>query len=72
MINFHTILSITHICMTFTLYLFYSECDHPNLCRFICGTIEVPDVAIVSEYCAKGSLNDVLLNEDVPLSYAFR
>ncbi|PKU44343.1 atrial natriuretic peptide receptor 1-like [Limosa lapponica baueri] len=48
------------------------ELDHPNLCKFIGGCIEVPNVAIVTEYCPKGSLRDVLLNEDVPLNWGFR
>ncbi|XP_056299219.1 atrial natriuretic peptide receptor 2-like [Pseudoliparis swirei] len=48
------------------------ELDHPNLCKFIGGCVEVPDVAIVTEYCPKGSLSDVLLNDDVPLNWGFR
>ncbi|KAM9827307.1 atrial natriuretic peptide receptor 1 [Neosynchiropus ocellatus] len=48
------------------------ELDHPNLCKFIGGCIEVPNVAIVTEYCPKGSLNDVLLNEEIPLNWGFR
>ncbi|CAJ1048421.1 atrial natriuretic peptide receptor 1-like [Xyrichtys novacula] len=48
------------------------ELDHPNLCKFIGGCIEVPNVAIVTEYCPKGSLNDVLLNEETPLNWGFR
>ncbi|XP_051788405.1 atrial natriuretic peptide receptor 2-like [Erpetoichthys calabaricus] len=48
------------------------ELDHPNLCKFIGGSIEVPNVAIVTEYCPKGSLTDVLLNEEVPLNWGFR
>ncbi|XP_026653806.1 atrial natriuretic peptide receptor 2 isoform X4 [Zonotrichia albicollis] len=47
------------------------ELDHPNLCKFIGGCIEVPNVAIVTEYCPKGSLSDVLLNEDIPLNWGF-
>ncbi|XP_009675076.2 atrial natriuretic peptide receptor 2 [Struthio camelus] len=48
------------------------ELDHPNLCKFIGGCIEVPNVAIVTEYCPKGSLSDVLLSEDIPLNWGFR
>uniref|UniRef100_A0ABM5FCS3 Guanylate cyclase n=1 Tax=Pogona vitticeps TaxID=103695 RepID=A0ABM5FCS3_9SAUR len=48
------------------------ELDHPNLCKFIGGCTEVPNIAIVTEYCPKGSLNDVLLNEDIPLNWGFR
>uniref|UniRef100_F6Y3Q3 Guanylate cyclase n=1 Tax=Monodelphis domestica TaxID=13616 RepID=F6Y3Q3_MONDO len=48
------------------------ELDHPNICKFIGGCIEVPNIAIVTEYCPKGSLNDVLLSEDIPLNWGFR
>ncbi|XP_031441391.1 atrial natriuretic peptide receptor 1-like [Clupea harengus] len=48
------------------------ELDHPNLCKFYGGCVEIPNVAIVTEYCPKGSLNDVLLNEDIPLNWGFR
>ncbi|KAF4078408.1 hypothetical protein AMELA_G00198840 [Ameiurus melas] len=48
------------------------ELDHPNLCKFFGGCVEVPNVAIVTEYCPKGSLNDVLLNEEIPLNWGFR
>ncbi|XP_024144591.1 atrial natriuretic peptide receptor 1 [Oryzias melastigma] len=48
------------------------ELDHPNLCKFIGGCIEVPNIAIITEYCPKGSLNDVLLNEEIPLNWGFR
>ncbi|XP_056588336.1 atrial natriuretic peptide receptor 1 [Triplophysa dalaica] len=48
------------------------ELDHPNLCKFFGGCVEVPNVAIVTEYCPKGSLNDVLLNDEIPLNWGFR
>lgn len=32
----------------------------------------MPNVAIVTEYCPKGSINDVLLNEEIPLNWGFR
>ncbi|XP_052776488.1 atrial natriuretic peptide receptor 1-like [Mya arenaria] len=48
------------------------ECDHANLCKFVGACIEVPHMSILSEYSAKGSLSDVLLNEEVPLNWAFR
>ncbi|XP_039199384.1 atrial natriuretic peptide receptor 2-like [Crotalus tigris] len=48
------------------------QLDHPNICRFIGGCIEVPNIAIITEYCPKGSLNDVLLNENIPLNWGFR
>lgn len=47
--------------------------DHPNLCKFIGATFNEPDsITVVSEYCPKGSLNDVLQNDDIPLNWGFR
>ena len=47
--------------------------DHPNLCKFIGATIkDVANPCIISEYCPKGSLNDVLQNDDIPLNWGFR
>ncbi|XP_077822120.1 uncharacterized protein LOC114672773 [Macaca mulatta] len=47
------------------------ELDHPNICRFTGGCIALPDVVIVMEYCPKGSLMDVLLNDDNSLNWGF-
>lgn len=58
---------IDNICVRY-----FRSMDHQNLCKFIGGCVEVPSVCILTEYCPKGSLSDVLLNEDVPLSWAFR
>lgn len=47
--------------------------DHPNLCKFIGATFnETDDISLISEYCPKGSLNDVLQNDDIPLNWGFR
>ncbi|XP_078075352.1 atrial natriuretic peptide receptor 2-like [Mustelus asterias] len=48
------------------------ELDHPNLCKFIGGSVEVPNITIITEYCPKGSLADVLFNDDIPLNWGFR
>ncbi|TNM87977.1 hypothetical protein fugu_006198 [Takifugu bimaculatus] len=50
----------------------HRQLDHPNLCKFIGGSIEVPYVSIITEYCPKGSLSDVLLNDDIPINWGFR
>lgn len=50
----------------------YRECDHVNLCKFVGACIEVPHMSILCEYSSKGSLSDVLWNEEVPLNWAFR
>ena len=55
------------------LLLSHRKLDHPNLCRFIGATVkETANFCIISEYCPKGSLNDVLQNDDVPLNWGFR
>lgn len=48
------------------------ECDNVNLCRFVGACIEIPNMCILTEYCPKGSLSDVILNEEIPLNWAFR
>ncbi|XP_061540159.1 LOW QUALITY PROTEIN: atrial natriuretic peptide receptor 2-like [Phycodurus eques] len=48
------------------------ELDHPNLCKFIGGSIEVLYVGIITEHCPKGSLSDVLLNDEIPINWGFR
>ena len=32
----------------------------------------MPNIAIISEYCPKGSLTDVLQNDEIPLNWNFR
>lgn len=51
---------------------YYRELDHPNLCKFIGASVEAPEIAILTEYCPKGSLNDVLQNDEIPLNWGFR
>lgn len=34
--------------------------------------MEAPKIAILTEYCPKGSLNDVLQNKEIHLSWGFR
>ena len=34
--------------------------------------MEAPEIAILTEYCPKGSLNDVLQNDEIPLNWGFR
>lgn len=53
-------------------YFVHRQLDHPNLCKFIGGSIEVPYVSVITEHCPKGSLSDVLLNDDIPINWGFR
>lgn len=47
---------------------FSRELGHPNICRFPGVCNEMPDVAVVTEYCPKQCLVGVLLNDDFPLN----
>ncbi|CAH8466314.1 unnamed protein product [Schistosoma mattheei] len=46
------------------------NCDH--ICRLIGVCLEVPHQCIVYEYCPKGSLQDVLENEQIKLDWMFK
>jgi len=46
--------------------------DHINVSRFVGIVAELDNFAIITEYCPKGSLSDVLLNDEVPLNWGFR
>lgn len=45
---------------------------HENTVRFLGACIECPTVLILTEYCSKGSLKDVLDNEAIHLDWNFR
>src|SRR5688572_11215447 len=47
------------------------ETSHENLVRFIGASIDEP-IAILSEFCAKGSLRDLLANTSLNLDWMFR
>jgi atrial natriuretic peptide receptor B len=48
------------------------QLDHPNVCRFIGASFKPDEVQLFYEFCPKGSLYDILKNENVPLNWAFR
>ncbi|CAL1291491.1 unnamed protein product [Larinioides sclopetarius] len=50
---------------------FMRDLRHDNLNPFIGACVDPPNICIVTEYCAKGSLKDVLENEDVKLDNMF-
>jgi atrial natriuretic peptide receptor A len=43
-----------------------------NLAKFMGIVTEIENFSIITEYCNKGSLNDVLLNDEIPLNWGFR
>ena len=44
---------------------------HDNLNAFIGACTEPPNICIITEYCTRGSLKDVLENDDVKLDNMF-
>ena len=48
------------------------DIKHPNLCAFIGAVIESPHVAVLNEVCGKGSLEDILYNDDMELGWDFK
>ncbi|CAG9813488.1 unnamed protein product [Phaedon cochleariae] len=48
------------------------DVTHENTVRFIGACIEAPTILILTEYCPKGSLKDVLENDDIHLDWNFR
>ncbi|XP_077551624.1 guanylate cyclase 32E-like, partial [Haemaphysalis longicornis] len=47
------------------------ELRHDNLCSFVGVCVEPPNVCVVSEYCSRGSLRDLLKNEHIKLDAMF-
>jgi len=48
------------------------DVTHENTVRFIGACIHCPTVLILTEYCPKGSLKDVLENDALRLDWNFR
>ncbi|KAJ8365223.1 hypothetical protein SKAU_G00140540 [Synaphobranchus kaupii] len=48
------------------------ELKHENLVQFFGVCTEPPHICIVTQYCKKGSLKDVLRNSDVDLDWMFK
>ncbi|KAH8378938.1 hypothetical protein KR009_002164 [Drosophila setifemur] len=47
------------------------DARHDNICAFIGACTDPPNICIISEYCTRGSLKDILENEDVKLDNMF-
>ncbi|XP_064596016.1 atrial natriuretic peptide receptor 1-like isoform X3 [Liolophura sinensis] len=48
------------------------DLQNDHICRFIGASIDPPHQCILTEYCQKGSLQDVLENEQIKLDWMFR
>ncbi|XP_033644726.1 speract receptor-like [Asterias rubens] len=44
---------------------------HDNVCQFVGASVDSPHVCILMTYCAKGSLQDILENDDIKLDNMF-
>ncbi|XP_070536698.1 atrial natriuretic peptide receptor 1-like isoform X2 [Ptychodera flava] len=48
------------------------DAEHNHVVRFIGACVDSPNVAIITEYCPKGGLQDVLQNDSLQLDWMFR
>uniref|UniRef100_A0A8C1TMY6 Guanylate cyclase n=1 Tax=Cyprinus carpio TaxID=7962 RepID=A0A8C1TMY6_CYPCA len=48
------------------------DLTHYNLCKFIGAALETLQPFILTEYCPKGSLQDILKNESIKLDWTFK
>ncbi|KAJ8033679.1 Speract receptor [Holothuria leucospilota] len=44
---------------------------HDNICQFVGACVDSPHICILMTYCAKGSLQDILENDDIRLDSMF-
>ncbi|XP_071172165.1 atrial natriuretic peptide receptor 1-like [Mytilus edulis] len=64
-----TIVLTRHILLEFQQL---QHLHHQNLCAFIGATIEPGNNTLLMEYCPRGSLQDILENDDIELDWTFR
>src|SRR5687767_13174099 len=48
------------------------DLHHDHLVRFIGATVDPPYNFLITEYCPKGSLQDILENDEINLDWMFR
>lgn len=48
------------------------DLQHEHLVRFVGACVEQPNCCILTEYCPKGSLQDILENEQLKLDWMFK
>ncbi|XP_006811765.2 guanylate cyclase 32E [Saccoglossus kowalevskii] len=48
------------------------DLKHDNINPFVGACVDPPNIAIVSEYCSRGSLQDILENDEINLDNMFR
>jgi len=50
---------------------FIQQLRHENIVGFVGATVETNSIYILSNYCARGSLENVLANQDLKLDHLF-
>ena len=45
---------------------------HDHLVRFIGASVDAPHLFLLTEYCPRGSLQDILENDKLTLDWTFR
>ncbi|XP_033126595.1 atrial natriuretic peptide receptor 1-like [Anneissia japonica] len=48
------------------------ELNHLNVNQIVGACIEAPNICILTNYCSRGSLQDVLMNDHIKLDYLFK
>lgn len=48
------------------------DLQHNHIVRFIGACLDVPHCCLITEYCPKGSLQDILENDEIKLDWMFR
>lgn len=54
------------------IYQQMRDITHEHLTRFEGACIDSPHVCVLTEYCGKGSLKDILLNDEIRMDWMFR
>ncbi|KAK3523212.1 hypothetical protein QTP86_022935 [Hemibagrus guttatus] len=61
-------------CIEFPLSSLYQcrDLSHQNICKFVGACLDSPQLVILTEYCPKGSLQDILKNDSIKLDWSFK
>ena len=66
-----TEIDVHKICLVFFIFQM-RDLQNDHIVRFIGACIDPPNQCILTEYCNKGSLQDVLENEQIKLDTMFK
>ncbi|KAL1023507.1 hypothetical protein UPYG_G00041710, partial [Umbra pygmaea] len=68
-------LNVKSVCLNRELLSELKQCrdlNHPNICSFIGACLEAPRLFLLTEYCPRGSLQDILKNGSLKLDQSFK